>query len=388
MTWARKPAKPRSPLARLCMARPVALEVTVPSEDLSYPVLVGAGLLDHIGEHMRRATPRAKRVALVSDDNVMPRYGARARASLVEAGFEVVAKVVPAGEHSKTPSVLLGLVSDLIVAGLGRSDAVLALGGGVVGDLAGLVAALFMRGIGVVQCPTSLLAQVDASVGGKVAVDLEQGKNLLGAFHFPRAVVIDPAVLQTLPDEELGCGLAEMLKHGALFDPEHFDTLGDQSAALYGRDGSVLGPLVATSVALKAACVIRDPLEKSDAGKGRVVLNLGHTLGHALETAADYELKHGQAVGLGMLAAARISLRRGLTTFDLEGRVRDVLTKLRLPTDLDAYLTDAQLPAIAAALSNDKKRAHHKITYIGLAQLGEPRVLALTPDEILNTLRA
>jgi len=366
---------------------PLVLEVAVPSEDLSYPVKVGAGLLDHLGETMRRVTPRAHRVALISDENVFPLYGERARASLEDAGLQVVSHVIPPGEGSKTPERMVALVSSLVADGLGRSDAVLALGGGVVGDLAGLVAALFMRGIDVVQCPTSLLAQVDASVGGKVAVDLPEGKNLLGAFAFPRAVVIDPTVLSTLPDEELGCGVAEMLKHGALFDPEHFDAVRDQAEAIYRRDESVLGPLVATSVALKAACVVRDPLERSDAGKGRVALNLGHTVGHALEVTEGYHLKHGQAVGLGLLAAARLSGRLGLTALDLEGHIRTALETLRLPTDLDAYLVPERRGALVDAMARDKKRrAKREITYIGLARLGEPRVLSLTPEAILDAI--
>lgn len=369
------------------MTRPLALEVTVPSEDLSYPVKIGSGLLDRVGDTMRRVTPRALRVAIISDTNVLPLYGARVQASLEAAGLSVVSHVIPPGETSKTPERMVALLSALVADGLGRSDAVLALGGGVVGDLAGLVAALFMRGIDVVQCPTSLLAQVDASVGGKVAVDLPQGKNLLGAFAFPRAVVIDPSVLQTLPDEELGCGVAEMLKHGALFDPEHFATVRDQADAIYRRDEAVLGPQVAISVGLKAACVIRDPLERSDAGKGRIALNLGHTVGHALELGEGYALKHGQAVGLGLLAAARLSKRLGLTTLDLEGHIRTALEALRLPTDLDAYLTEDRRPALIEAIARDKKRgAHRKITYIGLARLGEPRVLSLTPEAIVDAI--
>lgn len=367
------------------MPRPVALEVTVPTEDLSYPVMVGAGLLDNIGATLRRVCARARRVALISDENVLPLYGERAKAALQSEGLDVVVHVIPPGEGSKTPERMVSLVSSLVADGLGRNDAVLALGGGVVGDLSGLVAALFMRGIDVVQCPTSLLAQVDASVGGKVAVDLPEGKNLLGAFAFPRAVVIDPTVLKTLPDEELGCGLAEMVKHGALFDPEHFDAVREQADAIYRRDPTVLGPQVATSVALKAACVIRDPMERSDAGKGRVALNLGHTVGHALEVTEGYGLKHGQAVALGLLAAARVSHRHGLTSQALEGQLRDALTALRLPTNLDDYLAPERRPALIEAMARDKKRdAHRQITYIGLAELGEPRVLSLTPEAILN----
>lgn len=369
------------------MARPVALEVAVPSADLSYPVKVGAGLLDQVGTTMQRVCPKARRVALISDENVEPLYGDRARASLEGAGLAVSTHVIPPGEQSKTPERMVGLVSTLVADGLGRSDAVLALGGGVVGDLAGLVAALFMRGIDVVQCPTSLLAQVDASVGGKVAVDLPEGKNLLGAFAFPRAVVIDPSVLATLPDEELGCGVAEMIKHGALFDPQHFDAVRDQADAIYDRDVAVLGREVATSVALKAACVIRDPMERSDAGKGRVALNLGHTLGHALEVTEGYALKHGQAVALGLLAAARVSSRLGLTTLDLEGHIRTALEALRLPTDLDAYLVPERRSGVIDAMARDKKRgAQRKITYIGLARLGEPRVLSLSPEAIWDAV--
>lgn len=369
------------------MTRPVALEVSVPSEDLSYPVKVGDGLLDHVGTTLQRVCPKARRVALISDENVEPLYGERTRASLEGAGLSVVTHVIPPGESSKTPERMVGLVSTLVADGLGRSDAVLALGGGVVGDLAGLVAALFMRGIDVVQCPTSLLAQVDASVGGKVAVDLPEGKNLLGAFAFPRAVVIDPGVLATLPDEELGCGVAEMIKHGALFDPQHFDAVRDQADAIYARDVAVLGREVATSVALKAACVIRDPMERSDAGKGRVALNLGHTLGHALELTEGYTLKHGQAVALGLLAAARVSSRLGLTALDLEGHIRTALEALRLPTDLDAYLVPDRRSGIIEAMGRDKKRgAQRKITYIGLAALGEPRVLSLSPEAIWDAV--
>jgi len=369
------------------MGRSVVLEVSVPSEDLSYPVKIGAGLLGGVGPTMKRVTSKARRVAVISDENVLPLYGERVRASLEGAGLLVSTHVVPPGEASKTPARMLALVSALVTEGLSRNDAVLALGGGVVGDIAGLAAALFMRGVDVVQCPTSLLAQVDASVGGKVAVDLPEGKNLLGAFAFPRAVLIDPTVLQTLPDEELGCGVAEMLKHGALFDVEHFDAVRDQADAVYARDPGVLARGVATSVALKAACVIRDPLERSDAGKGRVVLNLGHTVGHALELTEGFQLKHGHGVALGLLAAARVSRRLGLTTHDLERHIRTALEAVRLPTNLDDYLQPSRRPALAEAMARDKKRgAERKITYIGLARLGEPRVLSLTPEAILEAL--
>lgn len=366
--------------------RAIVTDVKVPSEDLSYPVIVGSGVLGRLGQELRRAVPRARKVAVISDENVMPLYGPRVQRSLAEQDLAVVELTVPAGEASKTPARMLELCCALLEGGLGRNDAVVALGGGVVGDLAGLVAALFMRGVAVVQCPTSLLAQVDASVGGKVAVDLPAGKNLVGAFHFPRAVLVDPDVLGTLPDRELACGLAEMIKHGALFDPHHFEQVQAQADRIYARDAAVLGPLVATSVALKAACVSRDPLEMAGAGKGRVVLNLGHTLGHAIEAASDYAMLHGEAVALGLVAAGRLSLRRGLTQHDLETMFVQALTRLRLPTDLAPWLRAPALARVEAALRHDKKRDEATVTYIGLAAIGEPRVVSLPVAELIDTL--
>lgn len=366
--------------------KPLVLDVRVPTRDLSYPVRVGDGMLARLGAEVTRGR-EPRRAALISDDNVLPLYGPSARQSLEAAGVSVVARSIPAGEASKRPEVLVGLVSELVSAGLGRRDVVVALGGGVVGDLAALVAALLMRGVDLVQCPTSLLAQVDASVGGKAAVDLPGGKNLFGTFCFPRAVLVDTSVLGTLPDVELACGLAEMLKHGALFSEEHFEQLVEGAPALYARDPAVLPRLLATSVALKAACVSRDPLELSEAGKGRVLLNLGHTVGHALEAASGYGLRHGEAVGLGLRAAARVSEAQGLCGPGLEARMVAALTALRLPVELDPWLEGEQGKALERAMANDKKRGGGTITYIGLAAIGEPRTLQLAPAEILGLLR-
>lgn len=366
--------------------KPLVLDVRVPYDDLSYHVRVGDGLLARLGAHLaRRREPG--RVVLVSDTNVMPLHGSTARESLEEAGFSVMQRVVEAGEASKTTETLIELTRGLIRDGLSRRDMVVALGGGMVGDLAGLVAAVFMRGIDFVQCPTSLLAQVDASVGGKVAVDLPEGKNLFGAFHFPRSVLIDTSVLQTLPDDELGCGLAEMLKHGALFSPEHFEQLVDQADAVYARDPAVLPRLVATSVALKAACVSRDPLEMAEAGKGRVLLNLGHTVGHAIEAVSSFGLRHGEAVAIGLRAAARLSVAKGLAEPGLEDAMVRALRALRLPIDLEPWLEGEKGDAVERALHHDKKRAGTTVTYIALAGIGEPRTIRLPPSEIMALLR-
>jgi 3-dehydroquinate synthase len=378
--------------------KPIALHVSVPTEDASYPVLVGPGLLAKLGYELRRSHPHARRVALVSDSNIMTLYGEAARASLQAEELEVHSFTIPAGEASKSAEQLFSLLEGMVAAQLGRRDVVVALGGGVIGDLAGLAAALFMRGVALMQCPTSLLAQVDASVGGKVAIDLPSGKNLVGAFHFPTVVLIDPDVIQTLPDRELGCGLAEMLKHGALFSREHFQQVVAAADDMYARNTDVLARMVAASVALKAACVSRDPREQGEAGKGRVALNLGHTVGHALEQMSDFELRHGEAVALGLIAAARLSDRREITKPEegeagksgkssLEQQMRAALTALRLPTNLDDYLTDERIEALEFALSNDKKRGFASISYIALARIGEPVVLSLGIHEIVGLLR-
>jgi 3-dehydroquinate synthase len=376
--------------------KPIALHVAVPTEDESYPVLIGPGLLARLGHELRRSHASARRVALISDENVMPLYGPTARASLEAEDLEVHAFTVPAGERSKSIEQLLRLVEGMVGAQMGRRDVVVALGGGVIGDLAGLAAALFMRGVALMQCPTSLLAQVDSSVGGKVAIDLGVGKNLFGAFHFPTVVLIDPEVLQTLPDRELGCGLAEMLKHGALFSREHFNQIIASADDIYARDADVLARMVAASVGLKAACVSRDPREQGEAGKGRVVLNLGHTVGHALELMSNFELQHGEAVGLGMLAAARISDRKELVRDSakteegepsLEEQMLAALRAVRLPTGLDEWLTDERADRLEGTLANDKKRTYASISYVALSRIGEPAVVSLSPAEIVSLLR-
>lgn len=372
--------------------KPIALHVAVPTEDDSYPVLIGSGLLAKLGHELRRSHASARRVALISDEHVMPLYGAAARASLEAEDLEVHSFMIPAGEHSKNVEQLVRLVEGMVAAQMGRRDVVVALGGGVVGDLAGLAAALFMRGVALMQCPTSLLAQVDASVGGKVAIDLSVGKNLLGAFHFPTVVLIDPEVLTTLPDRELACGLAEMLKHGALFSREHFNQIIAAADDIYARDTDVLARMVATSIGLKAACVSRDPREQGEAGKGRVVLNLGHTVGHALELLSNYELQHGEAVALGMLAAARLSDRKDLAKAEegepsLEAQMLAALQALRLPTELDEWLTDERADRLETALANDKKRTYASISYVALSRIGEPAVVSLSPAEIVSLLR-
>lgn len=367
--------------------RPLVLDVHVPAESRSYPVLICRGMLARVGTELRQRLGGANSVALVTDATVAKVHGAAARASLEAHGFHVVSIVVPPGEAQKTMPTLLGVLEQMIQGGLGRRDAVVALGGGVIGDLSGLAAALFMRGIPVVQVPTSLLAQVDASVGGKVAVDLPGAKNMIGVFHFPLFVAIDPELLSTLPDGEMAQGLAEMLKHALLFSADHLEQLLARADAIYARDVDVITPLVATSVGLKAACIGRDPWEQGEAGKGRVLLNLGHTFGHAIEAASNYQVPHGDAVALGLRAAARVSELKGVAEPGLEPMVTQALERLRLPRDLDDWLVGEKGAAVEKALASDKKRAGGTVSYVALARVGEPLVLPMTPREILNLLR-
>lgn len=361
----------------------IPVAVATPSRD--YRVVVAPGVIAELAPTLRAVAPGARVIAIVSDANVWSHHGARARALLEADGFAIASHVVAPGEASKSADVLVATVDALLSAGLTRSDAVVALGGGVVGDLAGLAAHLALRGVPIVQCPTSLLAQVDASVGGKVAIDRPLGKNLFGAFHFPAAVLVDPELLATLPDRELACGVAEMIKHGLLFSADHLAALDRHADELRARVPAVLAELVAASVALKAACVATDPFE-TGAG-GRALLNLGHTLGHAIEHVSGFAVLHGEAVALGLRAAARVSVRRGLAEPSLESAVVDALTRQRLDVDLDAWTGGAHDDALAAALARDKKRGGDTITYIALHDIARPCLVRLAPAEILAAAR-
>lgn len=367
--------------------RPLVVDVHVPAESHSYPVLIGRGTIARLGAELQQRLGHSGTVALVSDSTVARLHAAAVQANLEAQGFTVAPIVVPAGEAHKTTGTLFDVIGGMISSGMGRRDAVVALGGGVVGDLAGLAAALFMRGVPVVQCPTTLLAQVDASVGGKVAVDVPAGKNMVGAFHFPLFVVIDPELLITLGDRELAQGLAEMLKHALLFSADHLRALLTAAPAIYARNFDIITPLVATSVGLKAACVGRDPWETGEAGKGRVLLNLGHTVGHAIEAASGFRVAHGEAVALGLRAAARISELKGLAEPGLEALVVDALTCLRLPTGLDEWLVGERGVAVERALQSDKKRAAGSVSYVALAGVGEPSVLSLALRDLIGLLR-
>jgi 3-dehydroquinate synthase len=249
---------------------------------------------------------------------------------LTEAGFDTIQVSVPEGELAKRLGVASALWDRLLDAGCDRTSTVVALGGGAVGDVAGFVAATYMRGMNFVQVPTTLLAQVDASSGGKTAIDHPRGKNLIGAFHQPRLVVADVATLGTLPARELLAGLAEVVKYGVIGDAELFGRLEAQVPALLARDLDALAPIVAASARQKAAVVAAD---EHEVGGERAVLNFGHTVGHALEAVSDYRrFLHGEAVAVGMVAAARVSHALGICDADVGTRIEGLLRELGLPT--------------------------------------------------------
>jgi len=334
------------------------LTVALPGRE--YDILIDRGLLSQAGERVRAVLPKARRLAVVTDTNAGPLYYNQVKAGLEAAGFECGVTVIPAGEQSKNAAQLARLWEGFLEFGLTRTDAVIALGGGVVGDLAGFAAATVLRGVAFVQIPTTLLAQVDSSVGGKVAIDLEAGKNLAGAFHQPRLVLMDPDVLDTLPLPVFMDGMAEVVKYGCIWDEDFFHFLaGRPSRQALMAD---IEHILYTCCDIKRKVVMEDEL---DTGL-RMILNFGHTLGHAYELAGHYvEWSHGEAVAAGMCAAAKLGVSLGTTPPELPGRLEDALASLGLPT-----LIHCTAEEYAAAIGLDKKGAGSDITLILLDQMG------------------
>ncbi len=332
--------------------------VIVPHQGGSYPALVEPGLLGRLPALVAEHLP-GRRLALISDDNVAGLYG---------HDLSTVADllVFAAGEASKTRDTWAALTDRMLDAGHGRDSAVVALGGGVVGDLAGFVAATFGRGIPWLQLPTSLLAMVDASVGGKTGVDTAAGKNLVGAFHPPVAVLADPLALATLPPAELRSGLAEAVKHGLVADSAYFEWLLVQADAILALEPSCMTELVRRSVELKAAIVGAD---ERDHGR-RAVLNAGHTVAHAIERASSYRVSHGAAVALGLVAEAALAERLGVAEAGLTERVRDALARFGLATRLDPPIGGRSL---LHAMRGDKKSRDGALRFSLIAAVGRAR---------------
>jgi 3-dehydroquinate synthase len=328
-----------------------------------YDVVVEPGLLHRAPALLVRHAP-ASGYAVIADTNVAPLYGERLAARLGAAGLDARLFVHPAGEPHKTLATWSTLMDALLSAGLDRDACVVALGGGVTGDLAGFVAATYLRGIAFVQLPTTLLAMVDASVGGKTGVDSRHGKNLVGAFHQPRFVGIDPEVLHTLPLPELRSGAAEVVKHGAIADAGYFDHVVAAAPRLLAGDAALLGEVIARSVELKAAVVGRDPLERGE----RAVLNFGHTLGHALERVTGYGVAHGHAVSTGMVLAAKLGEGLGVTHAGTSHALADALGAFGLPVSPPA---DVAWDALLEAAGSDKKGRRGRPRFVLLRRIGE-----------------
>jgi 3-dehydroquinate synthase len=342
----------------------------------SYDVVVEAGALGRSGDIVRGTAP-SDRCALVADENVVGLHGGAARTALEAAGYDVLGVTLPAGEAHKTLDTVRRVYDALLDARLERRSPVIALGGGVTGDTAGFVAATYLRGVPFVQCPTTLLAMVDSSVGGKVGVNVPQGKNLIGAFHQPVAVVADPLVLSTLPLREVCCGLAECVKHAIIADAALFDFIEDNADAILRLDARVVTELVRRNVEIKAAVVAADERE---AGV-RAHLNLGHTFGHAIEATTGYgPIQHGEGVALGLIAAGEVAARQGLCDADLPRRVRSLLSRLGLPV-CAALAGDADL---MAAMRLDKKVRDDRIRFVLPKRIGAVAVRDDVPAAIVS----
>ncbi|CAN5350369.1 3-dehydroquinate synthase [soil metagenome] len=332
-----------------------------------YDVVVGRGLLAEAGT---RIAPFARgRTVIVSDETVAGLHGPALTASLEAAGVTTELVTVPPGEGSKSFGELERVLDALLALGLDRKDVVVALGGGVVGDLAGLAAALYMRGIDFVQVPTTLLAQVDSSVGGKTAIDTARGKNLVGAFHQPRLVLADIDVLATLPPVQLRSGWAEVLKHGLICDAVFFDWLAGDGAGGATGDPDALERAVVRSVEIKSSIVGEDERESGR----RALLNLGHTFGHAVEAELGFEeaaLAHGEAVALGCVLAFRYSQRLGLCAAADVARVETVVEEAGLPITL-AQTGVFQAEALIARMAGDKKAEAGRVTLVLARAIGD-----------------
>lgn len=336
------------------------LPVTYPGGQ--YDVIVGADLLPHLRELAGVAGP----LAVVTDSNVGPLYANQ----IVDADCVFT---VPAGEQFKTLATVQTIYDRLLAAGLDRKGTIVALGGGVVGDMAGFAAATYMRGVAFVQCPTSLLAMVDASVGAKTGVDLPQGKNLVGAFKQPTAVLADITTLKTLPSAELAAGMAEVVKHGLIANPNLIERLMiddlrlDQSSIINHQS------LIVEAIQVKRDVVQEDPFEQGR----RAALNLGHTFGHAIEQVSVYAIRHGEGVAMGLVAAANLSARLEYCDPGLQTRIEAVLTRLHLPTRIPANLPHETL---FRAMGSDKKKAAGQLRFVLLRDVGDVLVKGDVPE--------
>jgi len=336
----------------------------------NYPISIRSGKLSRLGE-IAASCVKGRKAFIVTDTNVAPLYLGRAVEALRGAGFSVASCSVPAGEPSKSKDMLFMLFEQFNEAGLSRSDLVIALGGGVVGDLAGFAAASYMRGCPLIQVPTTLLAQVDSSIGGKTGIDLPFGKNLVGAFYQPRAVLIDPGVLSTLTRSVMAEGMAEVIKYGCIRDKVLFEAIEKGLADLEW--------MIERCVRIKTTVVQNDEYDTGE----RMLLNYGHTIGHAIEKLSGYRgITHGEAVSIGMVYAARMGEKAGYTEAGTAERIRTLLSKWHLPVR-----TELPVEEIFESMMSDKKRLSGKIFYVFLGSIGEASAIPMEKDRLFELMK-
>ena len=331
-----------------------------------YDITIGSGILPQVGEILK-GIRRACKTVIVTDSNVDKLYSDTVKASLENAGFSTEIYVFPAGEKSKNSENFIDILEFLASKEITRSDLVVALGGGVVGDITGFAASCYLRGIDFVQIPTTLLSAVDSSVGGKTAIDLKAGKNLAGAFYQPIAVICDTETFKTLPEKEIACGYAEVIKYGVLFDRDFFDSLVNRELHI--------NEIVEKSVIFK-----RDIVEKDEFDKGeRMLLNLGHTAAHGIEKISGYTVTHGEAVAVGMVIAARISENLGLCEKGLSREVEKAISMYNLPSEYDIKSNE-----LYEASLSDKKRSGGKITLVLPEKIGKCALCEVNVEEVAS----
>ncbi len=342
----------------------------------SYPILIKDGLLADIGVDLKRRN-FAKRYFVVSDNTVADLYGQQLLASLRQGGYESEILVFPAGEQSKVLSTVGELASRLARLGMDRHDGLLALGGGVTGDITGFLAASFMRGVPFVQVPTTLLAQVDSSVGGKTGVDIPEGKNLVGAFYQPRAVYIDSRVLSSLPSEELLNGLAEVIKYGVIYDRDFFDFLETNRQEILALNLGIIEEVIESCCTIKAAVVEQDEKEADL----RRILNFGHTIGHAVEADSNYQLAHGMAVAIGMIAASRLAVLKGIFGPEQAERVVRLVADFGLPVTIPERSEPGRLKGY---LQTDKKTVGGKVFFVLPTEIGKVKITDNVEEKMID----
>ncbi|MBM7555211.1 3-dehydroquinate synthase [Halanaerobacter jeridensis] len=346
----------------------------------SYDIKIGEDILANLGQYLSELEI-GKKVLIISNPLVDSLYGAEVEKAISEAGFEVEKALIPDGEKYKSLDTAKDLYDEAVAAGLDRTSSIVALGGGVVGDIAGFIAASFMRGINFIQVPTTVLAQVDSSVGGKVAVNHPQGKNLIGDFYQPQLVVADKKVLHTLEERELKAGLAEVIKYGFIWDEEFFSFLKDKREEVMNLDTQAVIKAIKTSCAIKAEVVEEDETEQGL----RAILNYGHTIGHALEAVTNYDCyRHGEAVAIGMVAAARIAHKLDMLTVKEVKEHEELISDFGLPIRFEGVDHDQ----IINALTKDKKVEDGVIRFILAEKIGKVKILSDIPEAIIREVLA